>query len=439
MATTTQDWIEELKGISVLELRERIKALEETFGVSATAVAAAAPAGGGGGGDAAAEEEAPTTVDVVLTARRRQEDPGHQGRPRGDRPRSQGGQGARRRGAQGDPRGRRARRGREAQDRARGGRRSVELRARHRPPRARTGGRPASARRAPHGAPVVVRGRAGARPRVARSPGLHDEVLAHESPQRLALEEQRQQALLDLAAEAAGLLEHGVGRRRLAVERLEAPAPLGSSMSAEHSGRRRRACAPRRRPRRARGRRAATRSVGGSARACSRNARPRRDEVVAGQDGQRAPGEEIVRDVRSLAWRSAHLSRALPRLALEVDADRPPVAHDVVEEEPRRPAVAPLALEVGGRGSRAERRGARARPAAGTPRAGAAGAGSCSCCRRRRGRSGRDPPPRPRGRRCPGVPAGGPQRAARGRRPRAARPRPAPGGGRPASPRRCRS
>ena len=42
MATSTQDWIEELKGISVLELAERIKALEEEFGVSATAVAAAA-------------------------------------------------------------------------------------------------------------------------------------------------------------------------------------------------------------------------------------------------------------------------------------------------------------------------------------------------------------------------------------------------------------
>ena len=51
MATTTQDWIEELKGISVLELSERIKALEEEFGVSATAVAAAAPAAGGGGAD----------------------------------------------------------------------------------------------------------------------------------------------------------------------------------------------------------------------------------------------------------------------------------------------------------------------------------------------------------------------------------------------------
>ena len=59
MATkvSTEDWIEELKGISVLELSERIKALEEEFGVSATAVAAAAPAAGGAaGGDGAAEE-----------------------------------------------------------------------------------------------------------------------------------------------------------------------------------------------------------------------------------------------------------------------------------------------------------------------------------------------------------------------------------------------
>ena len=68
MATSTADWIEELKGISVLELAERIKALEEEFGVSATAVAAAAPAGGGGAGDGGAAEEESTTVDVVLTA-----------------------------------------------------------------------------------------------------------------------------------------------------------------------------------------------------------------------------------------------------------------------------------------------------------------------------------------------------------------------------------
>ncbi|MEI6447341.1 MAG: 50S ribosomal protein L7/L12 [Actinomycetes bacterium] len=64
---TTEEWIEELKGISVLELAERIKALEEEFGVSATAVAAAAPAaGGGGGGDEGGGDEG-GTVDVVLT------------------------------------------------------------------------------------------------------------------------------------------------------------------------------------------------------------------------------------------------------------------------------------------------------------------------------------------------------------------------------------
>jgi large subunit ribosomal protein L7/L12 len=68
MATSTQEWIDELKSISVLELSERIKALEEEFGVSATAVAAAAPAAGAG---AAAEDggaaEEQTAFDVVLT------------------------------------------------------------------------------------------------------------------------------------------------------------------------------------------------------------------------------------------------------------------------------------------------------------------------------------------------------------------------------------
>src|SRR6187401_141713 len=68
-AISTADWIEELKGISVLELSERIKALEEEFGVSATAVAAAAPAAGGGGAaaDGGGEEEQ-TSFDVILTA-----------------------------------------------------------------------------------------------------------------------------------------------------------------------------------------------------------------------------------------------------------------------------------------------------------------------------------------------------------------------------------
>jgi large subunit ribosomal protein L7/L12 len=64
---TTQEWIDELKSISVLELAERIKALEEEFGVSATAVAAAAPAAAAGGDGGGAAEEASSTVDVVLT------------------------------------------------------------------------------------------------------------------------------------------------------------------------------------------------------------------------------------------------------------------------------------------------------------------------------------------------------------------------------------
>ena len=69
MASSTQEWIDELKQISVLELSERIKALEEEFGVSATAVAAAAPAGGGGGGDGdGAEAEEQTAFDVILTS-----------------------------------------------------------------------------------------------------------------------------------------------------------------------------------------------------------------------------------------------------------------------------------------------------------------------------------------------------------------------------------
>ena len=67
---TTQEWIDELKSISVLELSERVKALEEEFGVSATAVAAAAPAAGvpAAGADGAGADEGDSTVDVVLTA-----------------------------------------------------------------------------------------------------------------------------------------------------------------------------------------------------------------------------------------------------------------------------------------------------------------------------------------------------------------------------------
>ncbi len=56
--------IEEVKALSVLELNELVKALEEEFGVSAAAVAAAPAAGAAGA--AAAEEK--TEFDVVLAS-----------------------------------------------------------------------------------------------------------------------------------------------------------------------------------------------------------------------------------------------------------------------------------------------------------------------------------------------------------------------------------
>src|SRR3954454_3775576 len=66
MATSTQEWIDELKSISVLELSERIKALEEAFGVSANQVAVAGP-GPGGPAEPAEEAEEQTAFDVILT------------------------------------------------------------------------------------------------------------------------------------------------------------------------------------------------------------------------------------------------------------------------------------------------------------------------------------------------------------------------------------
>ena len=56
--------IDEIKELKVLELNELVKALEEEFGVSASAVAVAAPAAGG----AAAAEEEQTEFDVVMTS-----------------------------------------------------------------------------------------------------------------------------------------------------------------------------------------------------------------------------------------------------------------------------------------------------------------------------------------------------------------------------------
>src|SRR6187431_1500652 len=69
MAMTKDQLIDEIKGMSVLDLAELVKALEEEFGVSAAAatVAVAAPGAGGGGGAEAAAEEEKTEFDVILT------------------------------------------------------------------------------------------------------------------------------------------------------------------------------------------------------------------------------------------------------------------------------------------------------------------------------------------------------------------------------------
>ena len=61
--TTKEDILEAIKGMSVLELSDLVKQLEEEFGVSAAPVAAAVP---GGNGAAAPVEEEKTEFDVVL-------------------------------------------------------------------------------------------------------------------------------------------------------------------------------------------------------------------------------------------------------------------------------------------------------------------------------------------------------------------------------------
>jgi large subunit ribosomal protein L7/L12 len=65
MAVNKEELMESIENMTVLELSELVKALEERFGVSATAVAAAPAPGAAGDGAAAAEEEQ-TEFDVVL-------------------------------------------------------------------------------------------------------------------------------------------------------------------------------------------------------------------------------------------------------------------------------------------------------------------------------------------------------------------------------------
>ncbi len=66
MAVNKEELIETIENMTVLELSELVSALEERFGVSATAVAAAPAAGAVAGDGAAAAEEEQTEFDVVL-------------------------------------------------------------------------------------------------------------------------------------------------------------------------------------------------------------------------------------------------------------------------------------------------------------------------------------------------------------------------------------
>jgi large subunit ribosomal protein L7/L12 len=63
----TEEFIKQIDGMTVLELNELVKALEDHYDVSAAAAAVAAPAAGAGAG-AAEEAEEKTEFDVVLTS-----------------------------------------------------------------------------------------------------------------------------------------------------------------------------------------------------------------------------------------------------------------------------------------------------------------------------------------------------------------------------------
>jgi len=61
----TDTLVDQLSGLTVLEVADLVKALEEKWGVSAAAPVAIAGGGGGGGGEAAPTEEK-TEFDVIL-------------------------------------------------------------------------------------------------------------------------------------------------------------------------------------------------------------------------------------------------------------------------------------------------------------------------------------------------------------------------------------
>lgn len=64
---TNEQILEAIKNMTVLELNDLVKAIEETFGVSAAAPVAIAAAPGAAGAPAAAAEEEKTSFDVILT------------------------------------------------------------------------------------------------------------------------------------------------------------------------------------------------------------------------------------------------------------------------------------------------------------------------------------------------------------------------------------
>ena len=67
MAIQVEEFIQKIDGMSVLELNNLVKALEEHYGVSAAAAVAAAPVAGGGAAAAAPAEEQ-TEFEVILTS-----------------------------------------------------------------------------------------------------------------------------------------------------------------------------------------------------------------------------------------------------------------------------------------------------------------------------------------------------------------------------------
>lgn len=67
MAISTEDFVKQIESMSVLDLNNLVKALEERFGVSAAAAAVAMPMGGGAAAAAAAPAEEKTEFTVVLS------------------------------------------------------------------------------------------------------------------------------------------------------------------------------------------------------------------------------------------------------------------------------------------------------------------------------------------------------------------------------------